>query len=128
MVVGVERFDSQAPPVRTIASVIDFSSSDNLSVHVSVPCTVCHTSKDLLSLNAMLEAGWSFMWPPEGHYVDIPAVKRFPLSVRPGGMLAYIDLVLLPRHRGGPKGHYLRPRAGRRKCQCSVRPGMSRCA
>ena len=72
-------------------------------VHVTVACTVCSASADLLSLTAMLEAGWSFAWTPTGHFVEVPGVRRFSLRAVPGGSCAFIDVVLIPGTEADPK-------------------------
>ena len=71
--------------------------------HVLVPCTSCDTSLDLLSLAALLEAGWTFTWTPGGHYVDVPNVRRFALNTFPDSTLTYMCLVPLPDTGAGPQ-------------------------
>ena len=72
-------------------------------VHVAVACTVCAASADLLSLAAMLEAGWSFAWTPAGHYVEVPGVRKFDLRTTPGGACAFIDVVVILGTEADPK-------------------------
>jgi len=72
-------------------------------VHVSVACTVCDSSANLLSLAAMLQAGWCFAWTPRGHFLEVPGVQRFPLRSENSGNLAYIDVVLVPGTEHDPK-------------------------
>ena len=72
-------------------------------MHVSVPCTLCDTSADLLSLTSMVEAGWSFAWTPAGHFLTVPGVKAFPLVSRPHSTLAYLSVVLVPGTEADPK-------------------------
>ena len=72
-------------------------------VHVSVPCTLCDTASDLLSLNSMVEAGWSFTWTPQGHFLTVPGVKAFPLISQAHSTLAYLEVVLVPGTEDDPK-------------------------
>ena len=74
-----------------------------MEVFVEVPCTVCATPENLIGLSALVEAGWSFHFTEQGHFIVVPHIGRFLLTSRPLSSLAYIHLVQVPGSESNPK-------------------------